>query len=135
MVLALGATPISVWATSPTLRVLTPATNIDVASLCHLWLVAAVAVKDLRVELPFAISGHVDQLDPTCGCHQVTAVVAVAIAFALGATFSPSHANERVELLTHHGLQHHANTSSGQFAQILLERLLLRQGWDALRRR
>jgi len=44
------------------------------------------------------------------------------------AAFSPSHADERIELLAHHVLQHHANAATGQFAQILSERLLVLNG-------
>ncbi len=49
----------SVWATSPTLSVLTPATNIWVSRFRHLRLIAAVAVEDPGVKLAFAVSGHV----------------------------------------------------------------------------
>jgi hypothetical protein len=63
---------------------------------------------------------------------RLTRVVAIAIPFAPGTAFSPSYADECIELLAHHCLQYHTNGSSGQFAQILLERLLLRERWDGL---
>ena len=43
------------------------------------------------------------------------------------AAFSPSHADEGIELFAHHVLHHHTNGSTGQFAQILPEGLLVRQ--------
>src|SRR5712692_374685 len=95
-------------------------------------LIATVAVKDLGVELTFPISWHVEILDPTGRGDQITGVGAVAVPFALGAAFSPSHADERVELLAHHSLQHDTNATAGEFAQILLEGLLLRQWGDCL---
>src|SRR5947209_4325836 len=95
-------------------------------------LIAPVALKDLRVELAFTVSRHLDILDPTGRGHQITAGEAVAVPFAFGAAFSPSYTNERIELLAHHVLQHDANGATGQFAQILLERLLVRQRWCGL---
>jgi hypothetical protein len=50
----------------------------------------------------------------------------------LPAAFSPFHADERIELLAHHALQHHANGTAGEFTPILVENLLLRQLWDSL---
>ncbi len=82
MALALGATPIRVWATSPTLYVLVPATNIGVESLGNLWFIATVSVEDLSVELALAVSGNLQLLDPTRGSDQVALVGAVAIPFA-----------------------------------------------------
>src|SRR2546425_9669149 len=35
------------------------------------WFVATVAFKRLAVELTLTISGHVDLLEPTRGCHQI----------------------------------------------------------------
>jgi hypothetical protein len=40
------------------------------------------------VELTFAISGHLDLLKPAAGCHQITSIGAVAIAFALRTALS-----------------------------------------------
>jgi hypothetical protein len=85
-------------------------------SLCHLGFIAAVVVEDLSVELAFPVSWHLDLLDSTRRSDQITGVGTIAIAFALGAAFSPSHADERIELLAHHCLQHHTNGSSRQFA-------------------
>lgn len=67
--------------------------------LGDVWFVATVAFKRLGVELTLTISGHFDLLEPTRGCHQIAAVGAVAIAFALGTTFSPPSCNERIQLL------------------------------------
>src|SRR5437660_12070821 len=72
-------------------------------------LIATVAVKDLCVELAFPVPGHIDPLDATGSGDQITGVGAVAIAFTLGATFSPAHADERIKLLAHDALQHDAN--------------------------
>ena len=47
------------------------------------------------------ISGDFDLLDPTGGGHEIARVVAVAIAFALGTTFSPSGSNKRIQFLAH----------------------------------
>jgi hypothetical protein len=58
--------------------------------------IATVPLKGLGVKLTFTISGNLHILDPTSGCHQITAVVAIAIAFALGATFSPGGSDERI---------------------------------------
>src|SRR6266487_180142 len=130
--LALGATPSNVWATSPTLWVLVPDTNIPVASFGNVRFITAVAFKSLRVEVPFTISGNFEIFDAARRCCQIARVVAVAISFALGAAFSPSHADKRIEFLSYDCFQHHTNGTSGQFAQILLERLLVRQRWDGL---
>src|SRR5438105_11852553 len=97
--------------------------------------IATVAFKNLGVEVAFPVSWHFDILKPTGRGDQITAVEAVAIAFALGVAFSPSHADERIELLAHHVLHHHANGTAGESAHILAERLLVRQRWDALLRR
>ena len=96
-------------------------------SLRHLRFRAAVAVEDLRVELAFPVSGYLDLLDPTGRRDQITAVGAVAIPFALRATFSSTHPDQCIEFLTHHPLQHYANGVSGQFTQMVLEGLLLWQ--------
>jgi hypothetical protein len=45
------------------LWVLIPATNIPVASVRNVRFIATVAIKDLRVELPFTVSRYVDLLD------------------------------------------------------------------------
>ena len=84
------------------------------------------------MELTRAVSGHFDLLEPTRRGHQITGVDAVAIAFAVGTAFSPSDSDERIELLAHDVLHHHANAATGQFAQILLERLLVGQRWGGL---
>src|SRR5438045_2934362 len=107
MVLAQGATPIKVWATSPTLWVLVPATNIWVSpSAMCVRFIATVAFKRLRVELAFTISGHVDILEPTRGGDQIASVGAVAIPFALGATLSPCCSYKLIKLFTHHLFYH-----------------------------
>lgn len=95
--------------------------------LGHLGLVAAVALEDLGVELALAISGNVRGLNAARRRGQVTGVGAVAISLALGATLSPTDSDERIELLTHHVFQHDTNGAPGQFAQMLLECLLIRQ--------
>src|SRR6266705_5733889 len=68
--------------------------------------IPTVAFKGLRVKLPGAVSGHLDVLESTSRGHQVSGVGAVAIAFALGAAFSPGRSNELVELFTHYGFDH-----------------------------
>src|SRR6266852_1428566 len=125
IVLALGATPSNVWATSPTLWVLVPATNIPVASLGNVRFIAAVAFKGLRVELTGAVSGHVDLLEPTRGGHQIAGVVAVAVPFALGATLAPGRSNKLVELFTHHGFYHDPHSALGERTQVVMEDLLV----------
>src|SRR2546422_602662 len=102
MALALGATPISVWATSPTLCVLTYEHLRQ--PLGHLRFIAAVALEDLRVELALAISRHLHILNPACGRDQVTRVIPIAISLTLGATLAPAYPDERVEFLAHHPL-------------------------------
>ncbi len=94
--------------------------------------IATIALKDLGVEVAFSVSGHVNPLNATGSGDQIMGVEAIAIAFALRVAFSPSHADERIKLLTHHVLHHHANATAGQFTQILSERLLVRQRWDGL---
>src|SRR5260221_11663776 len=94
--------------------------------------IAAVTLKHLRVEVTFPVSGHLDLLEPTRRGDQIAGVVAVSIPFALEATFSPSDPDERIEVLAHHVLPHHANGAAGQFAQIMLERLLVGQRWGGL---
>src|SRR2546426_5813010 len=130
--LALGATPIRVSATSPTLCVLVPATNISVSRFRDLRLIAAVALEDLRVELALTISGNLQLLDPTCRGDQVAGVGPVAIAFALGAALAPADSDQRVKFLAHHPLQDDANRAAGQLAQMLVEYLLIRQCWSGL---
>jgi hypothetical protein len=94
--------------------------------------IATLALKNLGVELALGVSRYFDLLDPTGSGDQITSIGVVTIPFALGSAFSPAHAEEIVELLAHHAFQHHANGTAGQFAQILSERLLVRQRWDWL---
>src|SRR5258708_22906780 len=61
-------------------------------------LVATIALKDLRVELTFPIAWNLEIFDAASRCGQIAAIVAIAIAFALGAAFPPSHANDRIEI-------------------------------------
>jgi hypothetical protein len=49
------------------LCVLTPATNIPVASFGDMRFIPAVALESLGVKLPFTIPGDVDILEPTSG--------------------------------------------------------------------
>src|SRR5512142_1473835 len=65
-------------------------------SLCDLWLIAAVALEDLRVELALTISGNLQLLDPPGRSDQVAGVEPVAIAFALGAALAPADSDQRV---------------------------------------
>jgi hypothetical protein len=53
-------------------------------------------------------------LESTRGGHQITGVGAVAIAFALGAPFSPNDSKELIKLFTHHFLDHHPHGSPSQ---------------------
>ena len=55
-----------------------------------------------------------DVLESTSGGHQITRLGAVAIAFTLGATFSPNYSKELIELFTHHFLDHHPHCSTSQ---------------------
>jgi hypothetical protein len=91
---------------------------------CDVRFIATVALKGLGVELTFTIPGHVDVLDPTCGCHQVARVVAVAVPFAFRATFSPGRSNELVELFTHHRFYHDPHGALGESTQVLMEDVL-----------
>src|SRR5258708_5557192 len=85
-------------------------------SLRDLWLIAAVALEDLRVELALAISRDLQVFDPTRGGPQIALVETITIPFALGAALAPAHSDERVKLFAHHPLQHHAQGTAGQFA-------------------
>ena len=96
MALALGATPIKVWVTSPTFCVLTPGQEHLRESLGHLRLRATVAIEDLRMELTLAISGHLQLFNSTRGSDQVALVGTVAIPLALRTAFSPAYSNEGV---------------------------------------
>jgi hypothetical protein len=58
--------------------------------------IATVAFKDLGVELAFPIAGNLEIFDPASRCGQIAAVVAIAVAFALGATFSPCDCDEGI---------------------------------------
>src|SRR5947209_7171789 len=71
-------------------------------SFCDVRFIAAIALKGLRVELTFTISGDSNVLEPTARCHEVAGVGTVAIAFAFRATFSPSGSDKRIQLLAHH---------------------------------
>ena len=106
-------------------RVLTPATNIDVASLRYLRFTAAVAIEDLRVELPIPVSGDFDLREPTRSGHQITGVRAIAIPVAVGATCSPRRSNEGIEFLAHHHFDDCSHSTLGQGMQLLLKGLLL----------
>jgi hypothetical protein len=84
------------------------------------------------MELAFPISGNVDVLEPPRRGHQIARVVAVTIAFALGATLSPCCSNELIELFTHHFFYHDPNSALGKSTQMLVEFLLIRQWCDCL---
>jgi len=89
--------------------------------------IAIVPFKGLRVKLTGTISGHSDVLESTSRGHQVSGVSAIAIAFALGATFSPGCSNELVELFTHHGFDHDPHGAQGECPQVLMEDVLIWQ--------
>jgi len=89
--------------------------------------IATVAFKLLDVELTFPISGHSNVLQPTSRCHPITGGGAVAVAFALGAAFSPRRSNERISLLTYHQFQDRPHGALSQGTQMLMKFLLLRQ--------
>src|SRR5260221_1757922 len=63
-------------------------------SLGHLRFIAAIALKDLRVELTLAIAGHLQLLNASRRCVQVARVGAVAIALALRAALSPPDSDD-----------------------------------------
>src|SRR5712692_2860886 len=94
---------------------------------CDVRFIAAVPLKGLGVELTFTISRDVDVLEPTCRCHQIARVGAVAIPFALGATLSPARSNELLELFTHHRFDHDPNGTLSERTQVLMEDLLFWQ--------
>src|SRR6266700_2114892 len=73
---------------------------------CNMGLIATVALKGLRVKLSFTISGHLDLLEPTRGCHQIAAVGAITVLFA------------------HDSFYHDPNGTLGQSTQVLMEDLL-----------
>ena len=58
--------------------------------------------------------------------RRLARVVAVAVAFALRATLSPSRSNELIEFFTHHGFYHDPNGALGETTQVLMEDLLFR---------
>src|SRR5712691_1355123 len=87
--------------------------------------IATVAVKDLAVKVPFAVSGDFDLLKPTRGGHQIARVVAIAVPFALRATLSPGRSNELVELFTHHRFYHDPHGALRERTQVLMEDLLV----------
>lgn len=101
-------------------------------SFCNMRFIAAVAFERLSMELTRAVSGHIEILDPARGRDQVALVIAVAIPFTPGAALSPRGPDQRVQLLAHHCLQHDAYDTASQFAQMLLEVLLIRQPWGIL---
>ncbi len=55
----------------------------------RLWFVAVVAFEYLAVKLPFPISGNLEIVNAPSGGDQIARVGTVAIASALGSTFSP----------------------------------------------
>jgi hypothetical protein len=65
-------------------------------SLGDLRLIAAVALKDLCVELALTISRNLQLLDPTSRCDQVAGVGPVALSFAFRAALSPADSDEGV---------------------------------------
>src|SRR5947199_10842744 len=87
--------------------------------------VATIALEDLCVELTFLIAGDLEIFDAGRRCGQIAAIVAIAIATALGAAFPPSHANECIELLDHHCFDHRPHGTLGQRTQVLMEGLLV----------
>jgi hypothetical protein len=91
--------------------------------------IAAVAFKRLGVEWAFPISGNFDVLEPTRRGDQIAGIGAVAMPFALGATFCPSYSNELIEFFTHHFLYHHPHCSPSQSTQMLMKLLLLGHNW------
>src|SRR6266851_7111262 len=89
--------------------------------------IATVAFKGLGMELTFPISGHVDLLEPTRRGRQIARVGAIAIAFAFGATLSPTDSDEGIEFLAHHQFQDRAHGALSQGSQMLMKFLLLWQ--------
>jgi hypothetical protein len=77
------------------------------------------------MEVTFPISGDVDVLKPTRRGDQIAGVVAVAIAFPLGAPFSPNDSKELIELFTHHFFDHHPHCAPSQGTEMLVEFLLI----------
>jgi hypothetical protein len=76
------------------------------------------------VELPLTIAGNLQVLNAARGRGQVALVVPITISLALRTALSPPDADERIEFLTHHVFQHHANGGSRQITEVVLEFLL-----------
>ena len=98
-------------------------------SFCNMRFKAAVALERLRMELPFTIPGHIHVLDPTWRGHEIPLVRAVAIAFALGCTFSPGCSNHCIQFFTHDEFYHRPNSALSQDTQMLMKFLLIGQRW------
>src|SRR2546421_3014432 len=62
---------------------------------CNVGFITAVALKGLRVKLPFTVSGDFHVLKSASRGDQVARVVTVAVAFALGIALSPRGSDER----------------------------------------
>jgi hypothetical protein len=104
-------------------------------ALSHLRGVSTISLEDLGVELALAVAGHVQVLEPTRGRDQVTLLIVIAIAFAEASCSLPPQTDQRVELLAHHSLSHHANGSTSECSQMLTKFLLVRHLWWRLYRR
>src|SRR6266851_10468126 len=55
----------------------------------HFRFIALVALKDLSMKLPFSVSWDLDILNASSRSHEIARVGPIAIASALGRTFSP----------------------------------------------
>src|SRR6266699_791207 len=92
---------------------------------CYLRFVAAIPLKDLRLELPLTISGHAEVLNAPCLGYQVSGVSAVAIPFSLRSAFPPRCTEALLQLLAHDFFNQDTHGTHGQGPHALAKFLLI----------
>src|SRR5258708_33791109 len=98
----------------------------------HFRFIGVVAVEHLSVKRSFPISGNLQILNTPSGSHEVTGVGTIAIASAIGSTFSPRGSNTLLQFFTHDLFNQDLDGTHSKTTEMLTKLLLF--GQDVFRR-
>src|SRR6266852_2631609 len=94
----------------------------------HLGFIAAVALEDLAVKLPFPVPGDFERLHAPGGRDQVACIGPIAIATTRGRAFAPRGSDALLQFFTHDLFDQDLDGAHGQTPYMLTKFLLLWYG-------